>query len=41
LWLKTSHPLFGEHTPLSMLSSDAGARAVSDELGRIDYGDFA
>ena len=41
LWLKTTHPMFGEHTPLSMLSSDAGARAVGDELGRIDYGDFA
>ena len=40
-WLKTSHPLLGDTTPLSLLDSDAGARLVEEELVRIDYGDFA
>ncbi len=40
-WLGTRHPLLGGDTPLSLLGSDAGAKAVADELVRIDFGDFA
>jgi putative toxin-antitoxin system antitoxin component (TIGR02293 family) len=40
-WLRASHPLLGGETPLALLGSDAGAKAVSDELVRIDHGDFA
>lgn len=40
-WLKTTHPLLGDVTPFSLLDSDAGAKSVTDELTRIDYGDFA
>jgi putative toxin-antitoxin system antitoxin component (TIGR02293 family) len=41
LWLKTPSPLFGDRTPLSYLDSDGGAHAVSEEIVRIDFGDFA
>ncbi|HTT36872.1 MAG TPA: antitoxin Xre/MbcA/ParS toxin-binding domain-containing protein [Burkholderiales bacterium] len=40
-WLKTAHPVLDEATPFSLLDSDAGVKAVTDELTRIDYGDFA
>jgi putative toxin-antitoxin system antitoxin component (TIGR02293 family) len=40
-WLSQPHPILYGVTPLSLLDSDAGTQAVSDELGRIDYGDFA
>jgi len=40
-WLRARHPLLGGEAPLALLGSDAGAKAVSDELIRIDYGDFA
>lgn len=40
-WLKTPHPTLNDATPFSLLDSDAGAKAVTDELIRIDYGDFA
>lgn len=40
-WLKTRHPTFGDSAPVDLLDSDAGARCVSDELVRIEYGDFA
>jgi len=40
-WLGNPHPMFSGATPLSFLDSDAGAQAVSEELGRIDYGIFA
>jgi putative toxin-antitoxin system antitoxin component (TIGR02293 family) len=40
-WLSQPHPILYGVTPLSLLNSDAGTQAVSDELGRIDYGDFA
>jgi len=39
-WLSASHPVLGD-TPLSLLSTDAGAREVEDELTRIEWGDFA
>lgn len=40
-WLRTPHPLLSGERPFVLLGSDAGAKAVSDELVRIDYGDFA
>jgi uncharacterized protein (DUF2384 family) len=40
-WLRTRHPLLAGETPLALLDSDAGAKSVSDELIRIDHGDFA
>ena len=41
LWLKAPSSLFGGRTPLSYLDSDGGAHAVSEEIVRIDFGDFA
>jgi putative toxin-antitoxin system antitoxin component (TIGR02293 family) len=41
LWLKTPSPLFEDRGPINYLDSDAGAHAVSEELVRIDFGDFA
>jgi putative toxin-antitoxin system antitoxin component (TIGR02293 family) len=40
-WLRTSHPMLGEIAPYRLLDSDAGAKTVTDELIRIDFGDFA
>ena len=40
-WLKTPSPLFEDTAPLSWLDSDGGAHAVSEEIVRIDFGDFA
>lgn len=40
-WLRNPHPILEHATPLSLLDSDAGAQAVSEELIRIEYGDFA
>jgi putative toxin-antitoxin system antitoxin component (TIGR02293 family) len=40
-WLNTSHPMVGDAPPVTLLDSDAGAQLVSDELTRIDFGDFA
>jgi putative toxin-antitoxin system antitoxin component (TIGR02293 family) len=40
-WLYARHPLLGGEPPFALLGSDAGAKAVSDELVRIDHGDFA
>ena len=40
-WLRAAHPLLGEVPAYRLLDSDAGAKTVSDELIRIDYGDFA
>lgn len=39
-WLKRASPLLGG-VPLEMVSSDAGAKAVADELTRIHMGDYA
>ncbi|MGH8802771.1 MAG: type II RES/Xre toxin-antitoxin system antitoxin, partial [Casimicrobiaceae bacterium] len=39
-WLRTAHPILGTE-PLKLLSSDAGAQAVQDELTRIHWGDLA
>jgi putative toxin-antitoxin system antitoxin component (TIGR02293 family) len=41
LWLRTAAPILGNVEPFRLLESDAGAKAVSDELIRIDFGDFA
>jgi putative toxin-antitoxin system antitoxin component (TIGR02293 family) len=40
-WLRTAHPMLGGAAPYRLLDSDAGAKSVSDELIRIDCGDFA
>jgi putative toxin-antitoxin system antitoxin component (TIGR02293 family) len=40
-WLRTTAPLLGSVEPYRLLESDAGAKAVSDELIRIEFGDFA
>jgi putative toxin-antitoxin system antitoxin component (TIGR02293 family) len=40
-WLKTPSPFFADSAPLRYLDSDAGANAVSEEIVRIDFGDFA
>jgi putative toxin-antitoxin system antitoxin component (TIGR02293 family) len=40
-WLRTPSPLFENAAPLSWLDSDGGAHAVSEEIVRIDFGDFA
>jgi len=40
-WLSTPSVVFDRATPLSLLDCDAGAQAVSEELIRIDFGDFA
>lgn len=39
-WLTHPSPFFGA-APLSYLDSDGGTQAVTEELGRIDYGIFA
>jgi putative toxin-antitoxin system antitoxin component (TIGR02293 family) len=40
-WLKHPSPFLYDVAPLSLLDCDAGAQAVSEELGRIEYGEFA
>ena len=40
-WLTLPHPLLWQQRPLDLLDSDAGAKAVTDELTRIEHGDFA
>jgi putative toxin-antitoxin system antitoxin component (TIGR02293 family) len=40
-WLRSRHPLLAGEAPFTLLGSDAGAKSVSDELIRIDHGDFA
>lgn len=41
VWLRARHPLLAGEAPFTLLGSDAGAKSVSDELIRIDHGDFA
>jgi putative toxin-antitoxin system antitoxin component (TIGR02293 family) len=41
LWLSIEHPMFHDATPLSVIDTDAGAQAVEQELGRIEYGIFS
>jgi putative toxin-antitoxin system antitoxin component (TIGR02293 family) len=40
-WLNTPHPALENVEPLAVLDSDAGVKTVSDELVRIDFGDYA
>jgi putative toxin-antitoxin system antitoxin component (TIGR02293 family) len=40
-WLNHPSPILYDVTPLSLLDSDGGTQAVSEELGRIEYGEFA
>lgn len=38
LWLRRPQAIFSGSAPLALLGSDAGVKAVEDQLGRIDYG---
>jgi putative toxin-antitoxin system antitoxin component (TIGR02293 family) len=40
-WLKAPSLVFSGAAPLSLLDCDAGSQVVSEELIRIDFGDFA
>ena len=40
-WLRATHPMLGDAPAYLLLDSDAGAKSVSDELVRIDFGEFA
>jgi putative toxin-antitoxin system antitoxin component (TIGR02293 family) len=40
-WLASVSPMLYGFAPFRLLDSDAGAQAVSEELVRIDFGDFA
>ena len=37
-WLRRKNRVLGNRTPLSLLDSEEGVRAVSEEFGRIDHG---
>ncbi len=39
-WLRKQSPALSGNTPLALLKSEAGARAVDDLLGQIDHGMF-
>lgn len=39
-WLNSKNAALGGVTPLSLLSTDAGAQSVLDILGRIEHGVF-
>lgn len=39
-WLKRPNRTFQGFAPLGLLGTDAGAALVTDELGRIEYGDL-
>ena len=39
-WLKRSNRTLQDAAPLERLSTDAGSERVTDELGRIEYGDL-
>ena len=39
-WLKRPNRVLQDAAPLDLLSTDAGSELVTDELGRIEYGDL-
>ena len=39
-WIKRPNRTFQGFAPLGLLSTDAGTALVTDELGRIEYGDL-
>lgn len=39
-WLKRPNRTLQDRAPLDLLSTDAGSELVTDELGRIEYGDL-
>lgn len=39
-WLKRPNRALQDAAPLDLLSTDAGSELVTDELGRIEYGDL-
>jgi putative toxin-antitoxin system antitoxin component (TIGR02293 family) len=41
MWLSTPSIVFDRATPLTLFDCDAGTQVVSEELIRIDFGDFA
>jgi putative toxin-antitoxin system antitoxin component (TIGR02293 family) len=40
-WLRKRNAALGGHSPLDLLKSETGARAVDDLLGQIDHGMFS
>lgn len=40
-WLRTANPQLAQHTPLAMLTTESGARAVEELLLGLDHGIFA
>jgi putative toxin-antitoxin system antitoxin component (TIGR02293 family) len=40
-WLRAPNQALGGERPYDLLDTDAGAEAVEDELGRIEYGVYA
>jgi putative toxin-antitoxin system antitoxin component (TIGR02293 family) len=40
-WLKRENRVLGGAAPVTLLGTDLGAESVGDELGRIEFGDFA
>ncbi|HET7024346.1 MAG TPA: antitoxin Xre/MbcA/ParS toxin-binding domain-containing protein [Gemmatimonadales bacterium] len=40
-WFSSPAPALGDRTPLSMTSTDVGAREVEALIGRLEYGVFA
>lgn len=40
-WLRSKQPALGNRIPLNLVSTSAGAEAVSDLLGRIEYGVYS
>ncbi len=40
-WLRQNSPVLYNSPPLSLLDCDAGAQLVTDELERIEFGEFA
>jgi len=40
-WLREPSVMFSDAAPLALLESDAGTQTVTEELIRIDFGDFA
>ncbi|MBE0497344.1 MAG: DUF2384 domain-containing protein [Campylobacterales bacterium] len=40
-WLRSKQPALGNRIPLELISTSEGAEAVSDLLGRIEYGVYS
>ena len=40
-WLNSKQPALGDHVPIELILNSAGAQAVEDLLGRIEYGVYS